>query len=128
VQRQPVDPAAERRAFNAAIRVELHKVVRALARRDYAAAARVLAPGTGDPWTPERLGAEMQPFWTAHTALLTTPAARAPDRTRIDEQEPGRLRVQQTLVDAEGDEDWSLDCLVDTNGSSPVIQLQRIGV
>jgi len=129
VQREPVDPVAERRAFNAAIRAELHKLVRALARRDYAAAARVLAPATADPWTPERLGAEMQPFWTAHTELLTTPA-RSPQRTRVDEQEPGRLRVQQTLVDAEGDEDWSLDCIVDVpeTPGPPIIQLQNIGV
>jgi hypothetical protein len=129
VTRQAVDPAAERRALHAAIRAELHKIVRALARRDYATAARLLAAGGGD-WTVERLTAEMQPFWTAHTELLTTPAARAPDRTRIDEQEPGRLRVQQTLVDAEEDEDWSLDVLVDTDtaGGPPRIALQRIGI
>jgi hypothetical protein len=102
--------------------------VGALARRDYGAAARVLASGTGEAWTPERLTAEMQPFWAAHTELLTTPAARAPDRTRIDELEPGRLRVQQTLVDAEGDEDWSVDAIVDANGSAPRIELQRIGI
>jgi hypothetical protein len=127
--RPAVDPAAERRALHAAIRAELHKIVRALSRRDYAAAARLLVAGGGD-WTAERLTAEMQPFWTAHTELLTTPAARAPDRTRIDEAEPGRLRVQQTLVDAEGDEDWSLDCLVDTDtaGGPPRVALQRIGV
>jgi hypothetical protein len=126
--RAPVDPVAERRAFNAAIRAELHKLLRALAKRDYVAAVRVLAPGSGDPWTPERLTAEMQPFWAAHTELLTTPAARAPDRTRIDDLDPGRVRLQQTLVDAEGDEDWSLDCIVDTNGGAPAITLQRIGI
>jgi hypothetical protein len=71
----------------------------------------------------------MEPFWAAHTQLLTTPAARAPQRTRMDELAPGRLRAQQTLVDAEGDEDWSLDCIVDQDATpGPVIQLQRIGV
>jgi hypothetical protein len=128
--RQAVDPAAERRALNAAVRAELHKLVRALARRDYAAAIRVLAPGTGEPWTPERFTTEMAPFWAAHAQLLTTPAARRPDRTRIDEIGPGRLRVQQTLVDADEDEDWSLDCVVDVEaaGAPPAIQLQRIGI
>ena len=125
---QPVDPVAERRAFNAAIRAELHKLLRALAKRDYAAVVRVLAPGTGDAWTPERLTAEMQPFWAAHTELLTTPAARAPERTRFDDLGPGRVRLQQTLVDAEGDEDWSLDCVVETNGGALAITLQRIGI
>jgi hypothetical protein len=131
--RAPVDPAAERRALHAAIRAELHKLVRLLARRDYAGAARLLAPGTdvpgGDGWTPERLTAELAPFWAAHAELLTTPAARRPDRTRIDQIEAGRLRVQQTLVDPEGDEDWSLDCIVDvTSAGPPVLQLQRVGI
>jgi superfamily II RNA helicase len=129
--RLSVDPAAERRALFAAVRAELHKVVRALARKDYAAALRPLATGTGEIWTIERLTAAMAPFWAEHKQLLTTPAARRPDRTRIDEVEPGRLRVQQTLVDVEGDEDWSLDCAVEVPSAAPLaiqLQLQRIGV
>jgi superfamily II RNA helicase len=130
VARQAVDPAAERRALHATIRAELHKLVRLLARRDSAAAARLLAPGSGEPWTADRVTAAMAPFWAEHAELLMTPAARRPDRTRIDEPEPGRLRVQQTLVDAEGDEDWSLDCVVEVPpaGGPPVILLQRIGI
>ena len=128
--RPAVDPVAERRALHAAIRAEMHKLVRALARRDYATALRPLAPGTGESWTVERLTAAMAPFWAEHTELLTTPAARRPDRTRIDTLDAGRLRVQQTLVDAEGDEDWSLDCVADAQsaGGPPAIQLQRIGI
>ena len=85
---------------------------------------------SNEPWTVERLTAEMAPFWAAHVELSTTPAARRPDRTRIDEIERGRLRVQQTLVDVDGDEDWSLDCVVETDaaGGQPVLQLQRIGI
>jgi superfamily II RNA helicase len=129
----PVDPAAERRATVAALRAELHKLVAALARKDYAAAARLAGPPEGgEPWTEERLAEAMAPFWAAHAALLTTPAARRPDRTRLDELEPGRFRAQQVLVDGEGDEDWSLDCLVDltrprTEGA-PLLALNRIGV
>jgi len=129
--RATVDPAAERRALQAAIRAELHKLVRALARKDYAGASRLLSSATAnESWTAERLTTEMAPFWAAHTELLMTPAARRPDRTRIDEIEPGRLRAQQTLVDAEGDEDWSLDCTIETDaaGGQPVLQLQRIGI
>ena len=127
---QAVDPAAERRALHAAVRAELHKLLRALARRDYPTAARLLAPGaTGEAWTPERLTTEMAPFWAAHAELLTTPAARRPDRTRLDDVAPGRLRAQQVLVDGEGDEDWSLDCIVDVEPAGPPrLQLQRIGV
>jgi hypothetical protein len=123
---------AERRALVATIRVELHKLVRALARRDYPAAARLLAPGEGEPWSAERLAAALAPFWAEHTALLTTPEARRPDRTRLDEPAPRRFRAQQVLVDAEGDEDWSLDCVVDLSSAradgAPILDLQRIGV
>jgi superfamily II RNA helicase len=127
-----VDPVAERRALVATIRVELHKLVRALARRDYPAAARLLMAGEGEPWSAERLTAALAPFWAEHTALLTTPEARRPDRTRLDEPAPRRFRAQQVLVDAEGDEDWSLDCVVDLTAArtdgAPILDLQRIGV
>jgi hypothetical protein len=127
-----VDPVAERRAVMAAIRVEMHKLVRALARRDYPSAVRLVAPGAAEPWTAERFVAAMAPFWAEHTALLTTPEARRPDRTRIDETAPRHFRAQQALIDAEGDEDWSLDCLVDLTNArtdgAPILDLQRIGV
>jgi superfamily II RNA helicase len=131
----PVDPAAERRATVAGIRAELHKLVGALARRDFAGAARLCASpvvGEGEPWTAERLTEAMAPFWTEHAALLATPDARRPDRTRIDELAPGRFRAQQVLVDGEGDEDWSLDCIVDLtrprSDGGPLVELQRIGI
>ena len=130
--RPAVDPAAERRAFNAGIRAELHRIVRALARRDHATAAKLIAPGEGEPWTPERLADAMAPFWAEHTTLLTTPDARRPDRTRIDDLAPGRYRVQQVLVDAEGDEDWSIDGIIDATSprseDAPRFTLLRIGV
>ncbi|HEY6476232.1 MAG TPA: DUF3516 domain-containing protein [Polyangia bacterium] len=127
----PVDPAAERRATVAALRAELHKLVAALARRDHAAAVRLVAPREGEAWTAERLVEAMAPFWATHATLLTTPDARRPDRTRIDELGPGKFRAQQVLVDGEGDEDWSLDCLVDLTArraGEPLLALQRIGI
>ena len=127
-----IDPAAERRSALAVIRAELHKLAAALARRDYAAAARLVGPGEGEPWTPERLTAAMAPFWAEHRILLVTPEARRPDRTQLDELEPRQFRAQQTLVDGDGDEDWSIDCRVDLNrprgDGEPLLQLIRIGV
>jgi superfamily II RNA helicase len=122
--RAAVDPAAERRALTAEIRAELHRVVRALARGDDAGAARLLAPagpgdGDGEPWTAERIAAAMAPYRAAHAAISTTPDARRPDRTRIEELAPGRFRVQQTLVDPEGDDDWALDGIVDLTVDRP---------
>ncbi len=127
-----VDPAAERRSALAVIRAELHKLVAALARRDHAAAARLVTAGEGEPWTPERLAAAMAPFWAEHQVLLVTPDARRPHRTRLDELEPRRFRAQQTLVDGEGDEDWSIDARVDLDrpraDGEPLLELVRLGV
>ena len=103
--------------------------MRALALRDYPAAVKLLATGEGEAWTPERLTAEMAPYWAAHPELLTTPAARRPDRTRLDPLDAEHFRVQQVLVDGEGDEDWSLDCAVTVDhDGTPQLVLQRIGV
>ncbi|HVT10087.1 MAG TPA: DUF3516 domain-containing protein [Polyangia bacterium] len=127
-----VDPAAERRSALAVIRAELHKLAAALSRRDYAAAARLVGPGDGEPWTPDRLAAAMAPFWAEHKLLLVTPEARRPDRTQLDEVEPRQFRAQQALVDGDGDEDWSIDCRVDLGrprgDGEPLLQLVRIGV
>jgi superfamily II RNA helicase len=127
-----VDPAAERRSVLAVVRAELHKLVAALARRDHAAAARLVISGDDQPWTPERFAAAMAPFWAEHQTLLVTPDARRPDRTRLDELGPRRLRALQTLVDAEGDEDWSVECRADLDrprpDGGPLLELVRIGV
>ncbi len=97
----PVDPVAERRATVAAIRAELHKLVRALARRDYAAAARLRSsPGDGEPWTAERLtrgdGAVLgRARGAAHHARRAPPRPHAHrrDRTRASS---GRSRRWST--------------------------------
>ncbi len=113
------------------MRAELHRLVKALATRDYEAAARLLVAGD-EPWSVERLTQAMAPYWAAHPVLLATPAARRPSLTRIDEAGPRRFRAQQTLLDPEGDEDWSLDCIVDLGEDrpegAPLLDLQRIGV
>jgi hypothetical protein len=130
--RPAVDVAAERRATMAGVRAEVHRLVRALAARDYETAARLVTAGEGETWTPERIAEAMARYWAEHAALSTTPDARRSDRTRTDEVGPGRFRVQQVLVDAEGDEDWSLHLLVDVEEErpegSPRLELARIGV
>ena len=76
----------------------------------------------------------MAPYWAEHASLSSTPEARRPQHTRVEELGPGRYRVQQRLIDPEGDEDWALDCLVDLNDTSSageaaaILDLQRIGI
>jgi superfamily II RNA helicase len=129
---RPFDLAADPRALAARVRADLHRLVRALAARDYETAASLVVADGAEPWTAERFTRAMAAFWTAHKTLLTTPAARRPNLTRLDAAGPRRFRAQQTLLDPEGDEDWSLDCIVDLAEpkpeGAPLLDLQRIGV
>jgi superfamily II RNA helicase len=128
---RPYDLAEDPRALAARVRAELHHLVKALAARDYEKAGLLVVAGD-EPWTTPRLTEAMAPYWAAHKALLATPAARRPSLTRLDDLGPRRWRVQQTLLDPEGEEDWSLDCIVDLTDEkpdgAPLIDLQRIGV
>jgi superfamily II RNA helicase len=125
------DLASDPRALAARLRSDLHRLLRALAAKDHAGAARLLVAGA-EPWTAERLAEAMAPYWAEHAALLTTPAARRPDLTLLEKLAPTRYRVQQRLIDPEGEEDWALDCLVDLDGprpeDAPLLDLQRIGI
>ncbi|HVZ71891.1 MAG TPA: DUF3516 domain-containing protein [Polyangia bacterium] len=128
-----LDLADDRRALTARVRAELHRLVRALAARDFETAARLVAAGEdAEPWTPERLSRAIAPFFTAHKQLLTTPDARSPRRTTLSELGERRFRAQQTLVDPDGEDDWSIDCVVDLTtpkrDDEPLLDLQKIGV
>jgi hypothetical protein len=141
-RREP-DLADDPKALAARIRVDMHRLLRALAARRYdeaAAAVRARGQANGDEaeaWTAERLEQAMAPYFAEHAALSVTPAARRPSNTVIQPLGERRWRAQQRLVDPEGDEDWTLDCIVDLGTepgaparapSDPLIELQRIGI
>jgi len=110
------------RKLAARARAEMHRLLLALAKRDFAgAAASLRAPAAsggaaeivGTPiiaiptssaaaaepaWTPEELEQELAPALAALGALDTTPRARRPDRTVIHPDGPQRFRVSQKLL------------------------------
>src|SRR5436305_2561715 len=87
------------RALKARVRTELHRLLLALARRDFAGAAAALRAASPDSaWTPEELEAELAPALAALGALDTTPRARRPDRTVLLPDGPKRFRAQQKLL------------------------------
>jgi superfamily II RNA helicase len=120
---------ADPRAFAARIRNELHAILVALARKDHAAAALALAPGSD--WTPAALEEAMAPFWAEHPRVDTTPAARRPDHTFVKELEPRRWEVVQRIVDEAGEVDWMIQGEIDLTGphdpDAPLVRLLRIG-
>ncbi len=125
------DPSADPKAFRARLRGELHQLLRALASKNYEeAAAHIFQPER--EWAPERLAAEMEPYWQQHATIDITPRARQPVHTTLKLLGPRQWEVRQRIVDPEGDEDWMLACTVDlTNerpSDAPLISLMRIGI
>ncbi len=126
---KPRDLAANPRAFAARLRADLHRLLKALAAKDYAGAALCLYPA-GD-WTPERLEAALSPYWSDHRTIDVTPAARRPSNTQVVAEGNRRWTARQRIVDGEGEADWMLDCAVDLTEPRapelPLIELRRVG-
>jgi hypothetical protein len=132
--RKPRDPAADPRAFAARIRAELHRLLGALARRDFEEAAAALRDGESAVFSPERLAAEIAPYFEEHKAIVVTPLARSPRMTTLTEVAPRIWEAQQILVDPEGDDDFAIHTRIDLSlpllpgqESAPLIELVRIG-
>ncbi|MEJ7731234.1 MAG: DUF3516 domain-containing protein [Polyangiaceae bacterium] len=106
------DATRDVKRFTVLVRNEVFRLLRALARRDWEAAAEVVA-GTEPAWTPASLEAAMAPWFAEHAAPpRTDPPARAPVNTRIERGEAS-WRVVQVLLDDEGETSGSLECRVD---------------
>jgi hypothetical protein len=132
--KRPRDPAADPRAFAARVRAELHRLLGALARRDFEEAQAALRDGEPATWTPEKIAAELAPYFAEHQAIVVTPMARAPRKTTLSSVGPRIWEAQQTIVDPEGDEDWAIHARIDLTDeippgqeNAPLIELVRIG-
>ncbi len=133
-------PAAELlltdpRAFAARVRTDLHRLLGALARRDYEEALLALRAPAGDgapDWTADRLSGAMAPFYEDHSKIVTTPDARHPRNTVIRPAGERSWIIEQRLIDPEGHDDWAIHATVDLTAGSPpegpIIQLDRLGV
>jgi superfamily II RNA helicase len=121
---------ANERAFKARIRSELHRLLVALARKDWPAAVEALRNPDG-AWTPAGLEAALAPYFAEHPRIDVTPAARRPDRTLVTPAGDRRWEATQQIVDETGEADWALFCEVDLTGPAdpdrPLVSLTRVG-
>jgi hypothetical protein len=128
------DITKDKRGFTVLVRNEIFRLVRSLARRDWAEAARVVLPqgdvaAVGDEVREAaRIEAELAPFFADHQAIRVDPEARSPKHLTVEEGEAA-WRVRQTLLDAEEDNDWFVEVTVDLQRSAaaakPVLTLER---
>jgi len=130
--KRPRDPAADPRAFAARVRAELHRLLGALAKRDFDEAKAALRDS--DDWSAEKLATELSPYLAEHERIIVTPQARSPRMTTVSKLEGRIWEAQQTLVDPQGDEDFAIHVRIDLSEpipsgqeNAPLIELMRIG-
>jgi superfamily II RNA helicase len=127
----PADITRDERAFTVLLRNASFQVVRALARKEWAAAAAMVsAPEGDDPWTAPRLEQALSPFFAEHPAIRLDPSARAPSATRVTKTGRGTWEVIQIVCDSDMHDDWALSLLVPLDASAkegrPVLMMTGI--
>jgi superfamily II RNA helicase len=125
------DVTRDERAFAVLVRSAMFQLLRALARKDWAAAASMVSAAPGDePWTADRFAQSMAPFFEAHAGIRTDARARATDRTLVRKSERGTWGIVQVMSDVDEDDDWALSASIDLEASAregkPVIVMGYI--
>ncbi len=116
--------------FTVLVRNELFRVLRALASRDFAAAAEIANAADDEALGQSQIAAAMEAFFAAHAGLRTDPEARSPSLLTLD---LGELRWEfaQVLLDPEEENDWVMSGSIDIDASReagrPLLCLRRIG-
>ncbi|HEY8074871.1 MAG TPA: DUF3516 domain-containing protein, partial [Labilithrix sp.] len=136
-QREELEPEGskditrDKKAFTVLVRNEIFRFVRAIARRDFVEAARVVVQEEGvGPEAREaaRIEAELTPYFAEHGAIRIDPPARSPQLLAVEESDAS-WRVRQTLLDPEGDDDWYFEATIDLERSRaaarPLLALAR---
>jgi hypothetical protein len=90
----------DERTLGARIRAEMHQLLQALARRDFAAASTCIA---NEDWDADRLEEETAALYELLGGIRIDPVARRGHWTRIERRGPLEFEVVQTLVDGEGE-------------------------
>jgi superfamily II RNA helicase len=128
---QPYDLARHPRALAARLRAELHQLVRALAARDFEAAAGCVRQDAEDGWDAARFEAALAPFFAEHERVVSEPRARTADKTLVKPTAPRRWDVHQVLCDPAGEDLWQVegevDLTTDRAPAGPLVRLRRIG-
>jgi hypothetical protein len=109
-ERRAVPLTRNRPAFIRSLRRAVFDVVKALSQQHWEAAAAL----AGDPWSATGIAGSLAPYAENHGLIRMDPEARSTKHFRIDEGPDHRLwRVEQTLIDTEEWNDWSLIFRVD---------------
>lgn len=128
------DITKDKRGFMVLVRNEIFRFVRALGRKDYGEAARVMIPPAetatmgAEVREAARIEADLAPYFAEHVAIRVDPEARSPKHLTVEEGETS-WRVRQAILDTEEDNDWYFEATIDLEQSRaaarPVLTLER---
>jgi superfamily II RNA helicase len=134
-RRQPppkraVDPGADPKALAARVRAELHRLLQALARREWEEGlAAIRHPDQG--WSAAKLEEAVAPLFAEHQGIDVTPRARVSSNTLLKATGHRTWDATQRILAKDGDDLWMIDATVDLSGEvdpdKPLIALRRIG-
>ena len=108
------------------IRNEVFRGIRHLISGNYADAALVFAPNEIAEKT-EYFAQKMTEYYETHEALLLDPKARAQHFTKLTRMGDERFKIEQTLSDPDGHNDWILVLEARASLADPHPQFQFIG-
>jgi hypothetical protein len=123
------------RTFTNLIRADVLSILRGLATRNFDAALEnldLLTDGAEESWTGPRLERLMVDYHREHERISLDNEARNSRHTYVKPAEDGKSwLVQQTIVDPEAHNDWTLDLQIDLPTSRALgrahLQLLRLG-
>ncbi len=123
---------ADERAFTARVRAELHRLVKALADRDYDEAVLCLRQDPDAPWTAERFEEAMASFYSGYERVIFDHRARLADKTVLTKTGFRCYDAAQILVDPDEDNYFSIDAVIDLSeeeevSDDPLFTVLRIG-
>jgi hypothetical protein len=129
-QPRSYDLALDERGLRARLRAESHRLLHALAARDWDEAARCLRPDAADPWDPARLRAALEPFFAEHGALRFDHRARLAEFISIRRNGPRQWTLTQRLLDPGEQSDGYFEAEIDLRGvtepEGPLLRLVRL--
>jgi superfamily II RNA helicase len=133
------EPVWDARRIMARLRGELHRLLGALARKQWDEALACLATTAEDSargvpaWTAQSLEQALAPLFAAHGTISFVPTARTPRHSLLRETTPGTWEAQQRLITPDlPDEEcsWVIDAIAmlegEAPGDEPLIKLRGI--
>lgn len=115
VERHAVAFSRNRRDFTRALRNAVFSFVKSLARNNVSEALAVIEPDDPEnqPWTRTHIEGLLGDYFSTHGRIRLDPEARAAKHTRILETTPRLWTLEQTLIDPEEWNDWSVRFRID---------------